>query len=65
MLVVSQEVFEMLCHPERKPKRKLKAKDFVAKDSFTGEKMELYTLDEFLELGSDKPAKRWKTEKGK
>ena len=41
MLVVSSEVFEMLCHPERKPMRKLKAKDLVARDTFTGETMNL------------------------
>ena len=41
MIVVSHEVFEMLCHPERKPTRKLKATDLVARDSFTGETMSL------------------------
>ena len=64
MIVVSTKVLEMLCHPERKPSRKLKAKDLVAKGPFSGE-MEIYTMDEFLELGCDKPAKRRKTEKGK
>ena len=48
MLVVSHEVFEMLCHPERKPTRKLKPKDLVARDSFTGETMNLEIPNEPL-----------------
>lgn len=48
MMVVSAELFEELCHPERKPKRKLKKSDLVARDSFTGETMKCISAKEFF-----------------
>ena len=60
MMVVSAEVFEQLMHPERKPKKKLKPEDRVARDSFTGEKMNLVSPEEFFKK---KPRK--KSRKGK
>ena len=50
---------------ECKQKRKLKAEDFVIKDTSTGATLEFYTLDEFLDEDFDKIAKRRKKEKGK
>lgn len=48
MMVVSAELFEQLTHPERKSKKKLKTEDLVARDSFTGEKMNLVSPEEFF-----------------
>ena len=53
MMVVSRELFEQLCHPERKPKHPLDPKDLVARDSFTGETMSLASADDFFQEGKD------------
>ena len=45
MMVISRKLFDKLCHPEKKPKRKLKPEDLVARDSFTGETMTLQPID--------------------
>ena len=61
MMVVSAEVYEQLMHPERKPKRKPKPEDLVARDSFTGEKMTIVSAEEFFKVNSakkPKPGKR-------
>ena len=48
MMVVSAKVFEQLMHPERKPRKKLEPKDLVVRDSFTGERMNLGSPEEFF-----------------
>lgn len=46
MMVISRELFDQLCHPERKPKRKLKPEDLVARDSLTGETITLKPIND-------------------
>lgn len=52
MMLVSWEVFQQLMHPERKLRKKLKPEKRVARDTFTGEKMTLVSLEEFFDDSS-------------
>lgn len=58
MMLVSQELFMQLMNPERKPRRKLKPEDLVARDTFTGETMNLVFPEEFFD---EKPIERENT----
>ena len=59
MMVVSWELFQQLTHPERKPRKKLKPDHLVARDSFTGETMDLVAPEEFFKKKPRrKPGKR-------
>ena len=46
--IVSREVLNRLCHPEKKDWPPLKPEDRVAYDSFTGETMILQDASEFF-----------------
>ena len=58
MIVVSPELFDRLCHPEKKYKRPLKPKELIARDTFTGETMTLQTPEEFFAKHGMEEAKK-------
>ena len=58
MFVVSKEVYERLMHPEKKDLPPLKPEERIARDSFTGEKMNLISPEEFFKK---KPRKKSRT----
>lgn len=63
MLLVSQELYDRLCHSENKRSRPLKLEELVARDTFTGETMVLQSPEEFFGEPSKSKKRKPRTKK--